>query len=218
MPQTQDTQLAPAEVLTPEDIAGQRARLRLVFRVYLMALVPTIVGSLIIVPFFISQETACALSQTDWFTSLWRANLVDARLLAKHPESAINACRLLTATSWSGLIADIVFIVRIVIEIKYGPRKFQGDPFQPKIVLFTLFFTLLSLLSAGFFPNRGMTLDESHGFMLYGLSVFSNPVRVHIMKSLHPLISLLLVSESFSIILMMVRYKLRHIQRSNNHG
>ena len=93
------------------------------FRIALAALALMILGSWIIVPFFISQNLACSLSEQYWFRALWYPNHQYADVLSKNSWTKIDGCRLIVATSWMSCLGIILFFGRVILEFKYFSIK-----------------------------------------------------------------------------------------------
>lgn len=161
-----------------------------------------VLGSWIVIPLALSQEFSCELSKIEWFRDLWLSNRQYDEVLSINSifftQTRINLCKLIVGCSWGATLGMVVFVGRMVIEIIYWEKKMIAGFSEPSRFIFLVVLLLLILSGIGWLPySDGMTLSTSKDFQLYGLSVFSNPIKVYVFLSFYSFFALFFFLKSF---------------------
>jgi hypothetical protein len=191
---------------TEADVERFQKRGRLIIRFYIPVFILFVIGSLIAIPFIIPRETVCFISEQEWFRGLWGPNHQYAEVLKQNSYSKIDSCKLIAATSWGSALGITIFIVRMIIEFKFR-ESFNPTPLSPlKFYSIFLFLFLVSLASTGIVPFlRFLIITVNRKKSLFSISVFDNPVYVHVFFSIASIFAFILLAEVLAVFFIALR-------------
>ena len=191
---------------TEADVKRFQKRGRLIIRFYIPVFILFVIGSLIAIPFVIPRETVCFISEQEWYRGLWGPNHQYAEVLAQNSYSKIDSCKLIAATSWGSVLGIILFTIRMVIEFTIRESQIITALSKFKFYTFMVSLSLFAIASTGIIPFlRFLIITVNRKKSLFSISIFDNPVYVHIFFSIASIFSFVLLAELLAFLFIALR-------------
>ncbi len=202
----QDQELREKYGFTEADVERYRQRYRIIAPFYIVIFILFVAGSLIAIPFFIPRETVCFISEQEWFRGLWGPNHQYAEVLKQNSYSKIDACKLIAATSWGSALGILLFSIRMIIEFIQRESQIITALSKFKFYAFIISLSLFAIASTGIIPFfQFLIITINRHKSLFSISIFDNPIYVHVFFSTASIFSFVLLSELLAFLFIALR-------------